>query len=90
MDGLSLAQRLGDALLLLRPARAIQRVSEAIPEPKQHLRSGVGAAEGMGLGLSISYGIVQSFGGQISGRNHDEGGSVFTVVLARAGLSEAA
>jgi len=37
--------------------------------------------EGMGLGLSISYGLVQSFGGAISGRNHPEGGAIFTVEL---------
>lgn len=37
---------------------------------------------GMGLGLSISYGIVQSFGGQIKGSNY-EGGAVFTVTLER-------
>ena len=29
----------------------------------------VGGSEGMGLGLSISYGLVQSFGGEIRGRN---------------------
>lgn len=42
----------------------------------------VGAAEGMGLGLSISYGLVQSFGGAIRGRNRPEGGAVFTVELS--------
>jgi len=42
----------------------------------------IGAAEGMGLGLSISYGLVQSFGGQIQGRNHSEKGAIFTVELA--------
>ncbi|MDA5093913.1 ATP-binding protein [Aliiroseovarius sp. KMU-50] len=36
--------------------------------------------EGMGLGLSISYGLVQSFGGDIRGRNAN-GGAVFTVEL---------
>lgn len=41
----------------------------------------VGASEGMGLGLSISYGIVQSFGGDIRGDNASEGGAVFTVQL---------
>ena len=41
----------------------------------------VGAAEGMGLGLSISYGLVQSFGGAIRGRNHPDGGALFTVEL---------
>lgn len=36
--------------------------------------------EGMGLGLSISYGLVQSFGGNIQGRNL-ETGAEFTVEL---------
>ena len=36
----------------------------------------------MGLGLSISYGLVQSFGGAIHGRNREKGGAVFTVELA--------
>ncbi|WP_299731036.1 ATP-binding protein [uncultured Tateyamaria sp.] len=40
----------------------------------------VGASEGMGLGLSISYGIVQSFGGDIQGRNGDVGAE-FVVAL---------
>lgn len=44
----------------------------------------VGASEGMGLGLSISYGIVQSFGGTIAGRNRAGGGAEFTVDLAAA------
>ena len=44
----------------------------------------VGASEGMGLGLSISYGLVQSFGGAIRGRNRDDRpGAVFTVELGR-------
>lgn len=41
----------------------------------------VGTSEGMGLGLSISYGLVQSFGGAIRGRNLDLGGAEFTVEL---------
>ena len=43
----------------------------------------VGSSEGMGLGLSISYGLVQSFGGNIRGANRPEGGAVFTVELDR-------
>ena len=39
--------------------------------------------DGMGLGLSISYGLVQSFGGNIRGQNAPEGGAVFTVELER-------
>ncbi len=41
----------------------------------------VGETEGMGLGLSISYGLVQSFGGNIRGSNVAGGGAVFTVEL---------
>ncbi|WP_370401237.1 sensor histidine kinase [Sulfitobacter sp. JB4-11] len=44
----------------------------------------VGETGGMGLGLSISYGIVQSFGGNIRGANADGGGAIFTVTLERA------
>ena len=44
----------------------------------------VGAGDGMGLGLSISYGLVQSFGGAIRGRNRAQGGAVFTVELTAA------
>ena len=40
----------------------------------------VGAAQGMGLGLSISYGLVQSFGGNIRGANGPDG-AIFTVEL---------
>ncbi|WP_397543842.1 ATP-binding protein [Roseovarius salis] len=37
--------------------------------------------DGMGLGLSISYGLVQSFGGRIRGANAPGGGAVMTVEL---------
>lgn len=51
----------------------------------------VGDTGGMGLGLSISYGIVQSFGGQIKGSNLASGGASFTVTLEAApGRQEAA
>ncbi len=40
----------------------------------------VGSSEGMGLGLSISYGLVQSFGGNIRGSNTPSGAE-FTVEL---------
>ena len=42
-----------------------------------------GIGDGLGLGLSISYGIVQDFGGQISARNRPEGGAELTVALPR-------
>ncbi|MBU2982583.1 sensor histidine kinase [Lentibacter algarum] len=41
-----------------------------------------GMEDGMGLGLSISYGLVQSFGGNITGRNTAKGAE-FTVELER-------
>ena len=43
----------------------------------------VGSEDGMGLGLSISYGLVQSFGGTIKGENGSNGGAAFTVQLER-------
>ncbi|MGB0748262.1 MAG: sensor histidine kinase [Magnetospiraceae bacterium] len=45
---------------------------------------------GMGLGLSITYGIVEQFGGAISAQNHKDGGAIFTVTLKRAGKTEEA
>ncbi|MEN8833376.1 MAG: ATP-binding protein [Pacificibacter sp.] len=44
----------------------------------------VGAAQGMGLGLSISYGLIQSFGGSIRGSNPAGGGAEFVIELPRA------
>ncbi|MCW1956720.1 MAG: ATP-binding protein [Roseobacter sp.] len=59
---------------------------EKIFEPFYSTKA-VGSAEGMGLGLSISYGLIESFGGKITGRNATlaEGarGAVFTVALER-------
>ncbi len=39
---------------------------------------------GLGLGLSISYGIVRNFGGALRARNHPRGGALFALELARA------
>lgn len=44
----------------------------------------IGASKGMGLGLSISYGIVGSFGGDITCHNHPQGGAEFTIILKSA------
>ncbi|MGB0631423.1 MAG: sensor histidine kinase [Alphaproteobacteria bacterium] len=39
--------------------------------------------EGMGLGLSITFGIVRQFGGEMNAANHPDGGAVFSVTLRR-------
>ncbi|NVO55068.1 sensor histidine kinase [Rhodobacteraceae bacterium B1Z28] len=49
----------------------------------------VGSSEGMGLGLSISYGLVQSFGGDIRGANTADG-AAFTVELEPCEKEQAA
>ncbi|MCL5777068.1 ATP-binding protein [Limibaculum sp. FT325] len=49
-----------------------------------------GVGEGLGLGLSISFGIIESFGGRIRAANHPDGGAVFSVELPRARLETAA
>ena len=45
-----------------------------------------GDADSLGLGLSISYGIVKSFDGELRAENRDDGGARFTVVLRPADL----
>jgi two-component system C4-dicarboxylate transport sensor histidine kinase DctB len=44
----------------------------------------IGASKGIGLGLSISYGIIGSFGGEMICNNHDQGGAQFTISLCKA------
>jgi two-component system C4-dicarboxylate transport sensor histidine kinase DctB len=40
--------------------------------------------QGLGLGLSISYRIIDGFGGSVRAANHPDGGALFTVRLPRA------
>jgi len=73
---------------------SVRDTGPGIKEPEKifdpfYSTKAVGAAEGLGLGLSISYGLVQSFGGAIRGRNHEDGGAIFTVELIPA-VQEAA
>lgn len=49
----------------------------------------VGASKGLGLGLAISFGIVGSFNGDITCRNHSRGGAEFVISLPLAkGVSQ--
>ena len=48
------------------------------------------AGEVMGLGLSISYGIIRSFGGELRAENHPDGGAIFTIEMKRAAAQEVA
>jgi len=69
-----------------RLAVSVRDTGPGIDEPDRifdpfYSTKAVGSSEGMGLGLSISYGLVQSFGGHIRGANANPG-AVFTVELA--------
>jgi two-component system C4-dicarboxylate transport sensor histidine kinase DctB len=87
-------------VLAIEPAGALVRLTvrdtgAGIADPAKifdpfYSTKEVGQSEGMGLGLSISYGIVQSFGGAIQGRNHPDGGAIFTMDLTASGLEQAA
>ncbi len=44
----------------------------------------IGASKGMGLGLSISYGIIGSFGGEMTCSNHKSGGAEFIIKLLKS------
>jgi len=63
----------------------VQDIGPGLKQPEKvfepfYSTKAVGSSEGMGLGLSISYGLVQSFGGNIRGTN-TEHGALFTVEL---------
>ncbi|MEM8729822.1 MAG: ATP-binding protein [Pseudomonadota bacterium] len=57
------------------------RTIEDLREPFTTTRE---SGKGMGLGLTISAGIVSDHGGRITARNRECGGAVFRVVLPRA------
>ena len=78
---LQVAIEVGPAVVL-----SIRDTGPGIEEPEKvfepfYSTKEIGEAEGVGLGLSISYGLVQSFGGNIRGVNSPDGGAIFTVEL---------
>lgn len=79
---ISLQEAASEAQIVLRDTGPGLEAPEKIFEPFYTTKT-TGSEDGMGLGLSISYGIVQSFGGAIKGENHPDGGAVFTVTLPK-------
>lgn len=79
----SLASRDGQAVVTVQdngpgiPANMLASIFEPFVTTK---RSG----EAMGLGLSVSLGIIREFGGSITAANAPEGGAVFTITLPLA------
>ena len=90
-DAMSEQDDRGITITLTEGERLVVSVSDdgpGIADPERifepfYTTKEVGSDEGMGLGLSISYGLVQSFGGHIRGVNGPGGGAVFTVELDR-------
>lgn len=80
--GISLRENAHEAQIVLRDSGPGLVAPEKIFEPFYTTKTS-SKQGGMGLGLSISYGIVQSFGGDIKGENHPDGGAVFTVTLPK-------
>jgi two-component system C4-dicarboxylate transport sensor histidine kinase DctB len=58
------------------PAELIDRIFDPFVTSKP-------VGKGLGLGLSITYGIVQDFHGHMAAANRSEGGAEFTVELPR-------
>jgi len=68
---------------------SISDTGPGIPDPSRvfepfYTTKELGASKGLGLGLSISYGLIGSFGGELSCANRDGGGAVFTIRLPLA------
>jgi two-component system C4-dicarboxylate transport sensor histidine kinase DctB len=85
----TLSERRGQVQLVITdtgPGLAdIERAFEPFYTTKE-----IGASKGLGLGLSISYGIIGSFGGLLSVENLDGGGAAFTITLPALAIQEAA
>lgn len=86
---LAIEQRGGSVILRVADTGPGISEPEKIFDPFYSTKE-VGHSEGMGLGLSISYGLVQSFGGKIAGRNRPGGGAEFTVELTAPHQEQAA
>jgi len=68
--------------LIIRDTGSGLENSDRVFEPFYSTKD-IGASKGMGLGLSISYGIVGSFGGDMTCQNRPDGGAEFTITLRK-------
>ncbi|MFN3207555.1 MAG: ATP-binding protein [Roseovarius sp.] len=69
-----------------RPTVTVRDTGPGIADPDKifepfYTTKEVGGEDGLGLGLSISYGLIESFGGRITGTNAPDGGAIFRVEL---------
>ncbi|WP_158270002.1 sensor histidine kinase [Litoreibacter ponti] len=85
----SLAQQTGQAVI------TVEDTGPGLADPTRafepfYTTKDVGASNGLGLGLSISYGIVGSFGGTLAVENPENGGARFTIALPLLDRQEAA
>ncbi|MGD8793094.1 MAG: ATP-binding protein, partial [Anaerolineae bacterium] len=61
------------------PEQALEAVFEPFHTTKE---------EGTGLGLAVSYSIIQQHGGTIAASNAPGGGALFTIVLPETPMEE--
>ncbi|WP_051567278.1 sensor histidine kinase [Sulfitobacter guttiformis] len=85
MEGIAVRRLTVDIVQAVNITVTISDTGPGIAAPEQvfdpfYTTKEVGAAKGVGLGLSISYAIVQSVGGEIRAYNTD-GGACFSVTL---------
>jgi two-component system C4-dicarboxylate transport sensor histidine kinase DctB len=80
---ISLSQTPQTVTLIVRDTGEGLENPERVFEPFYSTKD-IGSSKGMGLGLSISFGIIGSFGGEMSCRNHPMGGAEFSVILQKA------
>jgi len=60
---------------------------QAVPRIFEPFYTTKDVGRGIGLGLAITYGIIQEHGGEIAAGNHPDGGAVFTIALPVEGPS---
>jgi two-component system, NtrC family, C4-dicarboxylate transport sensor histidine kinase DctB len=78
------AQREGAAICIRIADRGPGIAPQALPRLFEPFYTTKPVGEGLGLGLALSLGIVESFGGRLQGRNLDGEGAEFSITLVAA------